>query len=59
MINFLFCTVLLPGACTIYQNHKFDDILNLMQFFPMTPYSVLVEMNYVNNVIHNNFKYHD
>ena len=57
MINFLFCTVLPPGASTVYKNHKVEDILNLTQLFPTTPNSVLVEMNYVNNVINNNFEY--
>ena len=59
MINFLFCTVLPPGASKVDQTHKFDDFLNLTQLFPMTPYSVLVEMNDVNNVIYNNFVSHD
>ena len=59
MINFLFCTVLPPGASKVDQTHKFDYLLNLTQLFPMTPYSVLVEINYVNNVIYNKFVFHD
>ena len=59
MINFLFCTVLPLGASKVDQTRKFDDFLNLIQLFPMTPYSVLIEMNDVNNVIYNNFEYHD
>ena len=59
MINFLFCTVLLPRASKVDQTHKFDDFLNLIQLFPMTPYGVLVEMNDVNNFIYNNFVSHD
>ena len=55
----LFCTVLPPGASNVDQTHKFDGFLNLIQLFPMTPYSVLVEMNDVTNVICNNFEYHD
>ena len=59
MIHFLFCTVLPPGASKVHKTHKFNDFLNLIQLFPMTPYSVLIEMNDVNNVIHNNFEYND
>ena len=59
MINFLLCTVLLPGTSKVDQTHKFDDILDLTQFFHMWPDSVLIEMNDVNNVIYNNFEYHD
>ena len=51
MINFLFCTVLPPEASKVDQTRKFDDFLNLTQLFPIIPYSVLVEMNDVNNVI--------
>ena len=40
------------------ETHKFD-ILNLIQLFPTTPYSVLVGMNDVNNDIYNNFEYYD
>ena len=59
MMNFLLCTVLFPGASKVYLTHKFDNFLNLIQLFPMTLYSVLVEMNDVNNVIYHNFEYHD
>ena len=55
MKNFLSCTVLPPGASKVDQTRKFDDFLNLTQLFSMTPYSVLVRMNDVNNVIYNNF----
>ena len=51
MKNFLFCTVLPPGASKVDQTRKFDDSLNLTQLFSMTPYSVLVRMNNVNNII--------
>ena len=30
MINFIFCTVLLPGASKVDETHKFDDFLNLI-----------------------------
>ena len=33
MINFLFCTVLLPGAAKVDQTHKYYDFLNLMVIF--------------------------
>ena len=59
MKNFLFCTVLPPGASKAYQTRQFDDFLNLTQLFSMTPYSVLIGMNDVNNVIYNNFVSHD
>ena len=59
MINFLFCTVLPREASKVNQTHKFDDFLNLIQLFPMTQYSVLIEINNVNNVIYNNFVTHD
>ena len=59
MTNFLLCTVLPPGASKVDQTWKFDNFLNLIQLFPMTPYSVLVKMNDVTNVICNNFEYHD
>ena len=55
MINFLFCTVLPPGASKFDQTHIFDDILDLTQFFYIWSESVLIEMNDVNNVIYNNF----
>ena len=59
MMNFLFCTVLPPGASKVDQTHKFDDFLNLIQLFPITPYSVLVEITVVRNYVMNNFKLHD
>ena len=51
IINFLFCTVLPPRASKVDQTHKFDDFLDLTQFFQIWPDSVLIEMNDVNNVI--------
>ena len=33
VINFLFCTVLPPGASKVDWTQKFDDVLNLTQFF--------------------------
>ena len=51
IINFLFYTVLPPGASQVDQTHKFDDFLDLTQFFQIWPDSVLIEMNDVNNVI--------
>ena len=59
MMNFLFCTVLPPESSNVDQTHIFDDFVNLIQLFPMTPYSVLVKMNDVTNVICNNFENHD
>ena len=59
MINFLICTVLPSGASIVDQTHKFDDFLNLIQLFPITPYSVLVEIKVVRNYVMNNFKLHD
>ena len=56
MINFLFCTVLPPGASKVDQTDKFDDFLDLTQFFHIWLDSVLIKMIDVNNVIHNNFK---
>ena len=47
MMNFLFCTVLPLGAFKVDQTHKFDNFLNLIQLFPMTLYSVLVEIKVV------------
>ena len=55
----LFCTVLPPGASKVDQTHTFDDFLNLIQLFSITPYSVLVEINVVRNYVINNFKLHD
>ena len=55
MINFQFCTVLPPGEkFEVDQTHKFDDFSNL-QLFPMTPYSILVEIKVIRNGIINNF----
>ena len=59
MINFLFCTVLPPGASNVNQTHKFDDYSNLIQLFLMTSYSVLIEIEVVRNYVINNFKFHD
>ena len=56
MINFLLCTVLPPWVSEVDQTHKFDDFLDLAQFFQIWPDSVLVRMNDVNHVIYNNFK---
>ena len=33
MINFIFCIVLPPGASEFYQTNKFEDFLDLTQFF--------------------------
>ena len=33
MINFLLYAVLPPGASEVVQTHKFDDFLDLKQFF--------------------------
>ena len=51
MINFLFYTVVPPGASKVDQTQKFDGFLNLTQLFIMTPYSVLIEMNDFNIAI--------
>ena len=59
MINFLFGTVLPSVASKVYQTHKFDDFSNLIQFFLMTSYSVLIEIEVVRNYIVNNFELHD
>ena len=59
MINFLFWTVLPPEASKVDQTHKFYDFFDLTQFFQIRQKSVLVEMNNVDNVIYNNFEYHD
>ena len=53
MIYFLFCTVLPPAASKADQTHICDDFLNLTQFFQILLFSVLIEMNDVNNVIYN------
>ena len=42
-----------PGASKVDQTHKFDDFLDLTQFFQ------ICERDYVNDVIYNNFKEHD
>ena len=59
MKNFLFFNILPPGASKVDHTCKFDDFLNLTQIFSMTPYSVLVRMNDVDNVIYNYFVSHD
>ena len=57
MINFLFCTVLPPGASKVDQFHKFYDFLNLIQLFPMTSYSVLVEVTVQESLMLAKFSY--
>ena len=59
MINFLFCTVLSPGVCKDDQTHKVDDFVNLIQFFLITLYSVLVGIKVVRNYFLNNSKLND
>ena len=60
MIKFLFRTVLPLGASKVNQTHIYDDFLNhLIQLFPMTPYSILVQIKVVRNYVQNNFKHHD
>ena len=54
MIKFLFCTVLHPGASNVDQTNKFDDFLDLTQFFQIWP----CQLNDVNNVVYN-FEYRD
>ena len=53
MIIFLFCTVLPPGAS------KVDDFLDLTQFFQIRQDSVLIEINYVEIDVINNFELHN
>ena len=59
MINFLFCTILPPGASKVDKTYKFDDFLDLPQFFQIWPESVLIQMNDINNVIDNTLEYGD
>ena len=59
MMNFLFCTLFPPGASKVDQTHKFEDFLDLTQFFHIWPDSILIEMNDVNNIIYNKVEYHD
>ena len=59
MKNFLFCTVLHPGASKVDHTHKFDDFFYLTQFFQIKSDSVWIGMNDVNNVIYYNFECHD
>ena len=59
MIIFLFCTVLPPGASKVDQTHKFDDFLDLTQFFQIRHESVLIGINYVEIDVINNFELHD
>ena len=54
-----FCLKSWNSISASYQSLKFDDFLDLTQFFHIWPDSVLIEMNDVNNVIYNNFEYHD
>ena len=56
MIKLLICNVLPPGASKVDQTHTFDDFLNLVQLFPKTPYSVLIEIKVVGNYVINNFE---
>ena len=41
------------------QTRKFDDFLDLIQFFQIWPDSVLIEINDIINVIYKNFVIHD
>ena len=41
------------------QTNKFDYILDITQFLQIWTDSGLIEMNDVNNVIYNNFKWHN
>ena len=59
MINFLFSTVLPPGASKVDQTHKFNDFLNLTQLFQIWSDSVLIKMNDVRYDNINNFEYHN
>ena len=59
MINFILRTVLPPGTFEVDETHKFDDILDLTQFFQIWPGSVLIEMNDARNNVIDNFKLHD
>ena len=60
MINFLFCTALPQGASKVDRTRIFDGFYIAHYFFHIWPDSVLIfEMNDVNNVIYNNFEYHD
>ena len=59
MMKFLICTVLPPGASKVDQTPKFYDFYNLIQVFPKTRHSVLVEIKVVRNSILNNFEYHN
>ena len=54
MINFQFCTVLIPGASKVDQTHMHDAFLDLAQFYQIWQDSLLIEMNDVNNVIMTN-----
>ena len=59
MINFLFSTALPPGGSKVDQTHKFDDFLNQIQLFPMTPYSVLIEIKVDRICVMNNIELRD
>ena len=60
MINFLFCTVLPPGASKVDQTHKSYDFLDLTQFFQIwLHHSVLIGINDVRNYVLNNFEIRD
>ena len=56
MIYFLFCTVLPTGTSKVDQTHKFDDFLDLTQFFQIRQESVFIKLNYVNIDVINNFE---
>ena len=58
MINFLFCTVLLPGAAKVDQTHKYYDFLNLMVIFNDTIQCFYQNKSFRNYVI-NNFEFHN
>ena len=56
MINFIFCIGLPTWASKVVQTHKFDDFLNLTQFFPIWPDSVSVEIKVVRKDVMNIFE---
>ena len=59
MKNILFCNLFPPGASRVDQTHKFDDFLDLTQFFHIQSDSVLIEIKFVGNYILNNLYLHD
>ena len=50
MINFLFCTVLPPGASKVDQTHKFDDFLDFTQYLQIRQDSVLIKIEVVRTI---------